>query len=67
MYYRQQGQGFYIPIPGFQGQGGGNIDQRLDRLERQVERLDRRYDRLNRRLQRVERQLGYQQNYGDDY
>lgn len=30
--------------------GQGNINARLDRLERQVARLDRRLDRIERRL-----------------
>ena len=60
--YHQQGQ--FIPEfdarqfgqpgqPGqqfFPGGGFGNVNQRLDRLERQVERLDRRVDRIERRL-----------------
>ncbi len=63
MYPRQQGQGIYIPLPGFSPgypgyPSGGSTDRRLERLERQVERLDRQVDRLNRRLERIERRLG---------
>ena len=43
----QPGQQFF---PGPPGGGFGNVNQRLDRLERQVERLDRRVDRIERRL-----------------
>lgn len=53
--YRQQGGQFF---PGFPG---GNVNQRLDRLERQLERLDRRVDQLDRRVDRVERRLGLRQ------
>ena len=49
----QQGQQFF---PGFPG--GGNVNQRLDRLERQIERLDRRIDQLDRRVDRIERRFG---------
>ncbi|WP_210364866.1 hypothetical protein [Bacillus sp. REN3] len=57
MNYRQHGQELYFPIPGGPGYpggpgipGGGNVNQRLDRLERQVDRLDRRVGRIERRL-----------------
>ncbi len=50
----QQGQQFF---PGFPG-GGGNVNQRLDRLERQIERIDRRIDQLDRRVDRLERRFG---------
>lgn len=53
--YRQQGQQF------FPGGGFGNINQRLNRLERQIERLDRRIDQVDRRLDRIERRLGLRQ------
>ncbi|BDG46107.1 MULTISPECIES: hypothetical protein [Parageobacillus] len=43
--------------PGFPG-GFGNIQQRLNRIERTLERHTDRLNRLNRRLQRVERRLG---------
>ena len=52
--YRQFGQWSGQPgqpsLAGFPGGGFGNVNQRLDRLERQVERLDRRVDRIERRL-----------------
>lgn len=60
MDFRQQGQFF----PGFPG--GGNVNQRLERLERQMQRLgnqidriDRRVDQLDRRVDRIERRLGF--------
>lgn len=66
--YRQQPSGAY---PGYPTPGGapggypggypgfpGNIEQRLNRIERTLERQGERINRLNRRLQRVERQLG---------
>ena len=60
MDYRQQGQGQFFP--GFPGGGGGDINSRLDRLERQIERLDRRIDQQDRRLDRIERRLGLRQD-----
>lgn len=51
MDYRQQGQ--FFPFP------GGNVNQRLDRLERQVQRLGNQIDRLDRRVDRIERRLGF--------
>ncbi|WP_396897519.1 hypothetical protein [Niallia endozanthoxylica] len=53
--YRQQGTQFF---PGFPG---GNVNQRIERLERQIERLDRRMDQVDRRLDRIERRLGMRQ------
>ena len=52
--YRQQGQGQFFP--GFPG--GGNTNQRLDRLERQLDRLDRQLNQLERRVDRIERRFG---------
>ncbi|TCN24377.1 hypothetical protein [Mesobacillus foraminis] len=52
MDYRQQGQFF----PGFPG--GGNVNQRLERLERQVQRLGNQINQLDRRVDRIERRLG---------
>jgi len=49
------GGGF--PGGGFPG-GGGNVDRRLDQLERQLQRTDRRLDQLERRVDRIERRLG---------
>jgi tetrahydromethanopterin S-methyltransferase subunit G len=58
MYYRQQGQGLFLPGTPGGFPIGGNVNARLDRLERQVDRLERQVDRLNRRLDRIERRLG---------
>ncbi|UOE75756.1 hemolysin XhlA family protein [Parageobacillus thermoglucosidasius] len=63
--YRQQptqpfGPGFPGGFPG----GFGNIQQRLERIERTLERHNDRLNRLNRRLQRVERRLGFQTTEG---
>lgn len=55
MYYRQQqGQGMFFP-PLFPG---GDVNRRLERMERQIQRLDNRVNRLERRMERVERRLG---------
>lgn len=51
--YRQQG-GQFFP-------GGGNVNQRLTRLERQFDRLDRQVNQLDRRVDRIERRLGIRQ------
>ena len=53
-----------FPGGGFPGGGFGNVNQRLDRLERQIERLDRRIDQLDRRVDRIERRFGIRQ---EDY
>jgi hypothetical protein len=60
--YRQQ-PGVYLPIPGFPSYpggtpGGGNVDRRLDRLERQVQQNAREIERLERRVERLERRPG---------
>ena len=70
MYYRQQQPETSVyPFPGFPSfpgyPGGGNIERRLDQIERVLERHTVRINRLNRRLQRIERQLGY--GYDTDF
>ncbi|MFS0822349.1 hypothetical protein [Bacillus sp. 1P02SD] len=57
--YRQQPQGFFPGTPGFPGGGSGNVNLRLDRLERQMQRLQNQIDRLDRRVDRIERRLGF--------
>lgn len=58
---RQQ-QPQFFPIP---GSGFGQVNQRLERLERvvdrqqrQIDRLQRQVDRLDNRVNRIERRLG---------
>lgn len=63
MDYRQTGQFF----PGFPGGGGGNVNQRLDRLERQFDRLERQINQLDRRVDRIERRLGMGQGRDEYY
>ncbi|MCM3587931.1 hypothetical protein M3182_19585 [Mesobacillus maritimus] len=67
MDYRQQGQGQGQFFPGFPGGGfpgggfpggGGNVDRRLDQLERQMRRVENRLESLERRTERIERRLG---------
>lgn len=53
--YRQQGGQFFPGVP------GGNVNQRLTRLERQFDRLDRQVNQLERRVDRIERRLGFRQ------
>ncbi|MCH1625369.1 hypothetical protein [Fredinandcohnia quinoae] len=53
--YRQQPQGFFPGMPG----GAGNVNRRIDQLEREVQRMQRELDRLDRRVDRIERRLGF--------